>query len=225
MAHGNSHADSVPGDGQARRRISAPTPKRRRQDAKHQYWRHLHGIPREKFLAVLGLTVYADESGIHDKHGLLPGSEVTAVAGYIATKKNWEIVIRRWNTALKKYGVEVFHMSKYWRDEPPYDKWTKTKQKRFLSTLIRIVRDNTWFAIAGMVPTKDWDEALPEDIKGAGLGGKLSFDHPYHFCFQMFFACFAELLTGEIDKRFAKQKFKERVMFIFEQQSELRRLR
>ena len=109
-------------------------------------------------------------------------------------------------------------MSEYWRKEPPYDKWPKTKQKRFLSTLIRIARDNTWFAIGAMVPTKDWDEALPENIKGGGLGGKLSFDHPYHFCFQMFFARFMELLTGEIDKRFAKYKIKEKVAFVFEQQ-------
>jgi Protein of unknown function (DUF3800) len=167
---------------------------------------------------VLGLTVYADESGIHDKHGLQLGSEITAIAGYISTKRNWEIVIRRWNTALTKFGVEVFHMSEYWRNKPPYDKWSDAKKKKFLSTLIRIARDNTWFAIAGMVPTKDWDDALPEDIKGGGLGGELSFDHPYHFCFQMFFARFMDLLTSETDKRFAKHRFKEKVAFVFEQQ-------
>jgi hypothetical protein len=33
---------------------------------------------------VIGLTIYADESGTHDEHGLQLGSEVTAVAGYIA---------------------------------------------------------------------------------------------------------------------------------------------
>src|SRR5712692_891370 len=71
-----------------------------------------------------------------------------------------------------------------------------------------------------MVPTKDWDEALPQDIKGGGLGRKLSFDHPYHFCFQMFFARFMELLTDEIDKRFAKRKFKEKVAFVFDQQGQ-----
>jgi hypothetical protein len=167
---------------------------------------------------VLGLTVYADESGIHDKTGLSPGSEVTAIAGYIATKRHWNTVIRRWNTALRKYEVEVFHMSDYWREIPPYDKWSDAKRKRYLSTLIRIARDGTWFAIGGMVPTKDWNEALPEDIKGGGLGGRLNFDHPYHFCFQMFFVRFMELLTEEIDKRCSRQKLKEKVAFVFEQQ-------
>jgi len=52
----------------------------------------------KRVTSVLGLRVYADESGIHDKHGLAPGSEVTAIAGYIATARNWEIASRRWNT-------------------------------------------------------------------------------------------------------------------------------
>jgi Protein of unknown function (DUF3800) len=169
---------------------------------------------------VLGLTVYADESGIHDKTGVSLGSEVTAIAGYVARKRDWDIVTRRWKTALRKYKVEVFHMSGYWRHEPPYDKWTDTKRKRFLRTLIRIARDNTWFAIGGMVPTKDWNEQLPAEIKGGGLGGRLSFDHPYHFCFQMFFARFMNVLTTEIDKRFEQQKFREKVAFVFEQQQQ-----
>lgn len=167
---------------------------------------------------MLGLTVYADESGTHDRQGVQPGSEITTIAGYVASKKNWELTTRRWDTALRKFGVDVFHMSDYWRKKPPYDKWTEAKQKRFLKNLIKVARDNTWFAIGAMVPTKDWNAALPEDIKGGGLGSKLSFDHPYHFCFQMFFARFMELLTHEIDNRFPKRK--EKVAFVFDQQKQ-----
>jgi hypothetical protein len=166
---------------------------------------------------VLGLTVYADDSGIHDKQGLQRGSEVTAIAGYVASKEHWDLTTRRWNTVLRKFGVDVFHMSSYWREESPYDRWTEAKQKRFLKNLIKVARDNTCFAIGAMVPTKDWNEALPEDIKGGGLGSS-SFAHPYHFCFQMFFARFMDLLTTEIDKRFPKTK--EKVAFVFEQQHE-----
>jgi hypothetical protein len=61
-------------------------------------------------------------------------------------------------------------MSDYWREKPPYDKWSKAKQRRFLTNLIKVARDNAWFAIGAMVPTKDWNEALPDDIKGGGLG-------------------------------------------------------
>ncbi len=114
-------------------------------------------------------------------------------------------------------------MSSYWRNAPPYDKWSDAKRKKFLATLIRIARDGTWFAIGGMVPTKDWEQALPNDIK-SGLGGRLDLSHPYHFCFQMFFARFMDLLTNEIDRRFGKYKFKEEVAFIFEQQRQFERV-
>jgi hypothetical protein len=132
---------------------------------------HLHGILREKVILVLGLTVYADESGTHDKHGLQRGSEVTVVAGYIAKKASWDVFTRRWRTALKKYKVDVFHMSELsaWQKHAPYNTWTEAKRKRFLSTLIKIARDNTHFAIGGMVSTQDYDKALSDDVK-AGIG-------------------------------------------------------
>lgn len=169
---------------------------------------------------MLGLTVYADESGTHDEFGDQPGSEVTAIAGYIGTQRDWETVIRRWNTALKKFGVEVFHMSKYWRQEPPYDTWSNAKRKRFLSTLICIARDNTLFAVGGMVATKDWVNHLPEGLKD-GKRGRLNFRHPYHFCFQMFLVRFMEYLKSDVDKRFHRSKGQEEgVAFVFDHQQE-----
>jgi hypothetical protein len=173
---------------------------------------------------VLGLTVYADESGTHDKRGLDLGSEVTAVAGYLAPKKSWDILSRRWRTTLDKYEVDTFHMSKYWRKDAPYGTWSNAKQKRFLGTLIKIARDNTWFAIGGMVPTKEYDQLLPEDTKGGGLG-ELSFDHPYHFCFMMLFARFLEYLKKDIDTRFPRRPgHEEKVAFVFDQQEEFQAL-
>lgn len=170
---------------------------------------------------MLGLTVYADESGTHDKTGLRPGAEVTALAGYVTTKRNWEIVSRRWKTAQRSFRApDVFHMSELWREEPPYDKWSDTKRKKFLATLIRVVRDNTWFAIGGMVSNRDWNEVLPDRIKG-NIGGKLDFSHPYHFCFQMFFVRFMDYLTKDIDRRFPRKSgFEEKVAFVFDQQKQ-----
>jgi Protein of unknown function (DUF3800) len=193
-------------------------------------YRHYDGVSpstwdfAEKHLVLLGLTVYADESGTHDKHGLLRGSEVTAVAGYLASKQSWGILSRRWRTALRKYDIETFHMSKYWRQEPPYDTWSDSKRKRFLTTLIKIARDNTWFAIGGMVPTKEYDQLLSEDTKGGRLG-ELSFDHPYHFCFMMLFARFLEYLKKDIDNRFPRRPgYEEKVAFVFDRQEEFQAL-
>jgi hypothetical protein len=173
---------------------------------------------------MLGLTVYADESGTHDEFGEQSGSEVTAIAGYIGTQRDWETVTRRWNTALKKFGVEVFHMSEYWRKEPPYDTWPNGKRKRFLSTLISIARDNTLFTVGGMVATKDWVNHLPEGLKDGKRGGR-NFRHPYHFCFQMFLVRFMEYLKSDIDKRFQRSEGKEEeVAFVFDHQQEFEKI-
>lgn len=170
---------------------------------------------------MLGLTIYADESGTHDEHGIQPGSEVTVVGGYIADKRNWERFTRRWNTARKEFGIKgPFHASEYWRNEPPFNGWTDAKKKKCLGTFIKIARDNTWFAVGGMVGTKDWDEIMAPRFK-EGYLGQLSFSHPYHFCFQMLFVRFMEYLKDDIDKRFPRRKgFEERVAFVFDRQQQ-----
>jgi len=88
-----------------------------------------------------------------------------------------------------------------------------------LNTLIKIARDNTHFAIGGMVSTKDYDKALPADVK-AGLGS-FTLSHPYHFCFQMLFVKFYDLLVGEMDEHYRQYGLRgEKVAFVFEQQEE-----
>jgi Protein of unknown function (DUF3800) len=174
---------------------------------------------------VLGLTVYADESGTHDGHGLQPGSEVTAIAGYIADQPNWQRLTRRWNTARREFGIEgPFHVSSYWRNEEPYGSWSDAKKKKCLSKFIRIARDNTWFAIGGMVPTKHYDQILAPEIRDPRLG-ELGFEHPYHFCFQMLFVRMMEYLNNEIDERFPRKLgFKEKVAFVFDRQQQFEAL-
>jgi hypothetical protein len=179
----------------------------------------------ENCVFVLGLTVFADESGTHDEHGLQRGSEVTVIAGYIADKRCWERVTQRWNTALRKYGVNVFHMSSYWRNESPYDKWSDAKKKKFLRSLIRIARDGTWFAIGGMVPTKDYDELMAPGLRSPSDARRLQFSHPYHFCFAMLLVRFMAYLTSDIDQRFPrKPEFKEKVAFVFDQQQQFEKV-
>jgi len=174
---------------------------------------------------MLGLTVYADESGTHDEHGIQPGSEVTVIAGYIADKASWDRLTRQWKTALREYEIEgAFHVSSYWRNEEPYKHWSDAKKKKCLARFIRIARDNTWFAIGGMVPTKDYDQILAPEFDDKNLG-KLNFVHPYHFCFQMLFVRMMEYLKNEIDQRFPRRPgFKERVAFVFDRQEQFESL-
>jgi hypothetical protein len=170
---------------------------------------------------MLGLTVYADESGTHDEHGLQPGSEVSVVAGYIADKTSWQVLTRRWNTALRTFGIQgPFHTADCFWARSPYDQWSDAKRKRCMQTFIKIARDNTWFAVGGMINTAQYDEILAPEIKDDRLG-KLSFEHPYHFCFQMLFVNFMEYLENEIDRRFPRTSGnEERVAFFFDRQQQ-----
>jgi Protein of unknown function (DUF3800) len=188
---------------------------------------HLHGILRERFILVLEVTFYADESGIHDPHGEQLGSEVATVAGYIATKDQWKKFERRWNTALKKFKVSEFHMSEFNREkqkpDSPYVGWPNEKKKRFLRLLIKIARDNTLYGYASMVETKAWDTILDNETK-LGLPkrkkGKLlevPVYNPYITCFQNFFAKFPKFLNEAVDPIVSKRALVERVAFVFHQ--------
>ncbi len=165
---------------------------------------------------MLNVTFYADESGIHDPHGEQPGSEVAAIGGYIATKEQWERFERRWKTALRKYKVRQlqFHMSEFYLKEPPppYDKWTATKKKTFLRTMMRIAHDNTLFGYASMVETKAWDAILDDAAKTA--------PNPYFLCFQNFFAKFQNFLKEDFDPHVSKGKPIEDIAFVFHQHQE-----
>ncbi len=165
---------------------------------------------------MLEVTFYADESGTHDPHGEQVGAEVAAIAGYIATKKQWETFKRRWNTALTKYKIPEFHMSEFNRHKPPYDSWTNAKRKRFLRALIRIARDNKLYGYASMVETKAWDTILDDETKGFP-----EFYNPYHTCLQNLFAKFPKFLKEEFDPHVSKGKPVEKIAFVFHRHQEL----
>jgi hypothetical protein len=181
---------------------------------------HLHGILRERVILVLEVTFYGDESGIHDPHGKEPGSEVAAIGGDIATKRQWKRFEQRWKTALRKYKVPEFHMSEYNRKRPkpksPYFGWSEAKKKIFLALLIKIARDNTTAAYAAMVQTQAWDTILDDETK-LGSPQDDSQKNPWHTCFQYFFAQFPFYLKGMVDPLISKHTPPEKIAFVFDQ--------
>lgn len=176
----------------------------------------LHDILRERSILVLDVRFYGDESGIHDPHGNEPGSEVAAIGGYIATKREWKRFERRWDTALREYKVPEFHMSEFNRKrqkpKSPYFGWSDTKRKRFLRLLIKIARDNTTAAYASMLQTKAWDTILDNETK---LG--FPQNNPWHTCFQNFFAKFPYFLKEMVDPMITRYAPPEKVAFVFHQ--------
>jgi hypothetical protein len=181
---------------------------------------HLHGILCEGFILVLDVTFYGDESGVHDEHGNEEGSEVAAIGGYIATKRQWKKFEKRWNAVLHEFKVPEFHMSQYYRKEQdsdsPYLGWPNTKKKQFLRQLIKVARDNTTAAYASMVETQAWDTILDNWTK---LGSPLddSQKNPWHTCFQHFFVRFPRFLKEMVDPIISAHTPPEKVAFVFHQ--------
>ena len=160
--------------------------------------------------------IFADESGTHDTRGLLPGSEVMGVIGYFNTKKNWDIVSRRWNTRLKKAKLtKPFHMREF-RNNPPFNKWSQKKRDKFERSLAKVARDTTWFVIGATVPVKDYDEVVPKWLKDSD-------QHPYFFCFRLFLDAVLHVVRTQVDpilrvKNKGYRKNDEPIAFIFDRQ-------
>src|ERR1017187_9261819 len=54
------------------------------------------------------LTVYADETGTHDPHGKLPGSEAPVFGGFMETVDEWVVFIKNWASVLDKTDAQFF---------------------------------------------------------------------------------------------------------------------
>jgi hypothetical protein len=172
------------------------------------------GHIREGIVVILpefqDLEAYADESGTHDIHGLLPGAEVLAVIGFIASRKQWSKMSAKWNKRLRRAHIaRPFHMREFFND-PPYNAWSQCKRDRFLRQMIKIARDKTWFAIGATVQVKDYDEVVPQWLKDDD-------QRPYFFCFRLFFDAILHLLKTEIDPVLER---KESVACYFDRQEE-----
>lgn len=166
---------------------------------------------------IMGITMYADESGTHDATGRSAGAEVLTVAGFLARTEHWERFTEKWIEVLEEYHVPAFHMTEFndtkrgpKKDGWPYKGWSDTKRVRFVSSLIEVARDNTLLGICGSVAVKDYDEVVPEWLKKET-------EHPYHFSLQNFFDNF--LITVDETLPLFLLPW-EQVSFSFEQQDE-----
>jgi hypothetical protein len=165
------------------------------------------------------LICYADESGTHDATGLHAGAEVATVAGYLSWQADWEVFVDEWQRVLSEYHVAAFHMSEFAAEErcarvivSPYHGWSPEKRDRFLRTLISIARDNTLVGFSAMVSVRDYDEMMPKVLKE-------EVQHPYHFCFQLFFDTVLDVVRTQFEQPFPQE---ETIRFVFDRQEQFR---
>ena len=78
--------------------------------------------------------------------------------------------------------------------------------------LVVIARDSTIFGIGGGVDVRAYDRVVPAWLKGEA-------QHPYHFCFQMFFDQILVLLREKLEPPLP---LGEQIAFFFDQQQEFK---
>ena len=169
----------------------------------------------------MSLVCYADESGTHDGTGQQDGAEGAVVAGYISWKEDWDHFECEWQQVLDRYEVEELHMEEFSNEKKgaknpdwPYQGWSRKKRDEFIHELIPIARDSTLFSLVGLVDVRSYDSILPDWMKA-------EYEHPYHFCFQLFFDQIIVILRDHMETPLPPN---EQVAFFFDQQFQFKPL-
>lgn len=178
-------------------------------------FREFAGLVPEKF--IMGVIMYADESGTHDATGRQQGAQVATVAGFLARTEHWQRFTEEWVAVLDEYHVPAFHMSEFTDEKRgskkldwPYKGWSRGKRDKFISSLVAVARDNTLVGVCGSVSVKDYDEVVPQQLKKET-------EHPYHFSLQNFFDNVLELFHQDLRLMLLPW---EQIAFSFEQQEQ-----
>ncbi|MGA2220684.1 MAG: DUF3800 domain-containing protein [Verrucomicrobiia bacterium] len=103
----------------------------------------------------MSIDIYADESGIHDREGMEPGSKVAALAGFVAWRGDWLNFCREWQSKLGEYGPPYFHYREIrFRDRDRksiYHAWPQARVDSFLVELAEIAGRWPRFHIGGLI--------------------------------------------------------------------------
>jgi len=137
-----------------------------RHDAGQQFRKRASLFPEGLF--VKAVTVYADESGTHDRTGLQPGSQYPTIAGFVAPPSEWSQFCVEWKAVLNAYSVPYFHSREFRAaksaiennkkpnpelEKNPYYGWDIKRLDKFLTTLARIAGRGNKVPIAGTIRT------------------------------------------------------------------------
>lgn len=115
--------------------------------------------PIGRRLLVVLYTGYFDESGTHD------GSEVVAVAGFVANTSNWEQFSEDWQAILNDCSLEYFHMSEFENMQGPYTSWTDTEGKDCLNRLLDTIHEHVIQSVAFIIPKMSFDLLMSAKAK------------------------------------------------------------
>jgi Protein of unknown function (DUF3800) len=110
------------------------------------------------------LTVHFDDSGTHVE------SPVAIAACYAARVEHWKKFERNWSKAKKKFGFTTFHMADFAANKGEFSEWGKSKQRKVLKRLCRIVNNSVEFGFAVAVPKYIYDAVIKGDFRKHFVG-------------------------------------------------------
>jgi Protein of unknown function (DUF3800) len=99
-------------------------------------------------------TAYFDDSGSPDE-GICLG-----VAGFVSTNAKWTVFEDAWQSALRQYDIEYFHMREYAHSVGQFKNWKGKdgKRKTFLRKLIQCLNGRVHKSFASSVVLKDYND-------------------------------------------------------------------
>ena len=105
-----------------------------------------------------------------------PDIPVAAVAGFVATTKQWEKFEDLWNAFLHKVEIKGrFHAAEFWAKQGEFKSWPEWKFKYSLSEIPRIFNKSNLFGVACAIATDAFDEWRINNRN-------FYIDDPYYFC-------------------------------------------
>jgi hypothetical protein len=97
-------------------------------------------------------TLYLDESNTDG-----PAPDLV-LAGFLASAREWTLLLRRLHALQKEYGFTTFHATDFKRRKGDFRGWSRRKSSDLIGALARSVRDNLTEGLSITLPYKQYKE-------------------------------------------------------------------
>jgi hypothetical protein len=131
---------------------------------------------------IILLTAYFDESYNHRTEKYPDEPLVYTVGCWLSTAQKWLLFGKKWQLALRKAGIEFFHMTDFEARRGIYEFWSNSKRIRVLKELHSIIDKYTIFGFASSVNCTDYDELIAPTRRYAEYFGRNYYEFDARVC-------------------------------------------
>lgn len=128
------------------------------------------------------LTAYFDESYNHRTEKYPNEPLVYTVGCWLSSEQKWLLFGKKWRLALKKAGLEFFHMTEFEARRGEYEFLSNSRRVSVLKELHRIIDKHTIFGCSSSVNCADYDELIAPTPRYADYFGRSYYDFNVRVC-------------------------------------------